>query len=1214
MGVHVAPEYAVMAGFAAIGARPVRDPFESRFHFDFDELFLYLNDKAVGDMREARLAPIPCAWGQMVFEDYFKHLGNLAENLGQINPGLAQDISGLQAKLKKSRMPLFFFIEDNATSWESITEGGIHDLGILDVPLPLNLFRHRLANRLRNLKVDPELIDSLLGHADGGTATHSDLSFRIWHEDANLIRPALDTAFASLDFRRMAPWTGKVEINKPEIIKTQGSLSQKFGVAAREERRRKTNRSTIRAATVQIRSFLQGRNVSDLSEDEIDQLSRVLIFLPNGMPRANGYKQYQILLLYIERDWRKKGRKTRMGSRYAQPERDRISFNEIAPGAISVYAKLIEQAVALGEHDPMRKGISECSVIAVVLLCIRNRITDETMLKDILVGRNFRVVSLRDSFYLEYAVGMKQGYAERPCRRFKLHKNTAKFLGRVLSRGKQTSILTIPLSLNPLVHEVELFLSESAPKSPEKLIDSLATIIDQVNCLTRPGVQAAYLSGRVESYSLGWCDWVRQMYGTQIKIPSQTADKDNESVSERIYQQVSTHARISAPVGEVMSVLQTNANAFLVSIKNLLPLDDKADRGASETRRRDLARKIEDEISKAEGSVSTGILLLGRWISSTLFRKKRGRFIKPTSVARYLSSLKPGFLEAAYDSDILELDEEDVTNLYMQVLANSTAEDKRYIAERLGDFHHWAHREYGVEDPDWGELPEIDAVARVSPGYIGEEDYLRALDLLQSSFIQEISDPDVPSLILMFCYRFGLRFSEAWGLLRSDIIINEDMMLVYVSNNKYRRLKVPTTRRQVPLLFELSEYELKILDRYLLGLEGKHGSAVSAPLFGDITTDNLIKRKKIAPPILAALKTATGNPDMTLHHARHSAANRIALAVLQPELRKIGFNSGMESASEKSEFTLLGATGVTRRKTWAISRYAGHARRGTTWKHYLHFLGELCDAEVREDSAGRAVAVQGAINIDKFTLLDKASVGQFMLSEVAAAQPSVSRILKLARLLARGKDCSCAGELIGLPDQSVRHFLWVFSHVAKKIFGSQLPQETAEPEQLAALLVRQLKEPAWDRIVQFSIALENSNSAVPSVPKFEISDLTETIGLNRQIVLWNEWHFELLRAFVDYFGIDTNDFIVLRNEKTSEELATLAESHKFTVRDAISYKSYRFQLDTATTMDGRFTVNDRCAFVFIQNDQKPIRNSYELTVCFLVFAICKADQSRKTKL
>jgi len=1201
--------YLAVQAWAATGGRPVRDPFESLKHFDFQAQFVYISDKAGSSLRQARIVPLPNELCRTIQIDYLNHLTELSRHIARSNPRLAESIASLTSGASGATIPFLFLLSEDAQSWKSITEREVISLGLFDWPLPLNHFRHRLSRQLRKRSVDPELIDAILGHAETGAATHGDFSFRIWIEDMQMARPAMEDAFESLAFPRIPEWSGNL-IKLPTSPSNQSCIMgpTEFGAIARENKRRTRAKAVVSDARLQIKQFLELRTISELSESEFDKLSRQLLFSRNGMPHANGHLKYRVLLKCTEREWQNKGKKAKLSKRYQPIPEEKTPFTVAAPGALATFQKVQDQHASIQSINISQIGQHDCAAIAAGLLCIENNISDKALLTDILHARNFRLVVLNNIPYLEYAEKLITKDSDIPTKRFRLSIQAALLLDQ-LPKKSLVSAKQVPNALT----QIAAILAESGRSLPDinaqSLIDALAELADQVNAITKPGILAGYLAGRVRSFSLLWRDWARLelKYPIQIeKIPEPTAPP---STSANIGSFISANAATTPPRNVTPYLLQQDAREFLDEIRK--SLDSCQSTSATVTSykgRKYLAREIQDVIDKYDGQVSTTIQLLARWVNSKLFKKIAGRLIRPSTINRYLAALSPGFKGIGYATDILSMDEEDVTLFYNDLLVTTKAKDTLYIVKRLSDFHRWAKHEYAVEDPDWLELPEAISTTHVSPGLITENEYQRALLLLLN-----FEDPDRRSrlaapLLLMLCYRFGLRGSEAFGMLRSDIDISERLTIVYVQNNHFRKLKTQTSRRQVPLLFSLSDEERNLLSQWMAEAESIHGNDHSAALFSDNQTHNgLMDANSIKRRAMAALKIATSNSGINLHHARHSAANFIALALIQskPSIWAAATPLFQSPQIISTEAILLGRVGQTRRKMWAASRFLGHVRRETTCGNYLHFLSELADLHAKHNENDNTIlTLKNAIILDDMPRLAEIDTSLLEQLEPKLSAPTPSQLIKLMRLIACGKPIRDASISLGIAEHVSNDLQSLLDKVGKKIklANSKLSKKQGDIANNLKL-VQRLKEPAWNRLIDFISKIDQQKSP-PQDLNLSIDVIIEMIGITRQILLWEESHFLLLKSFIEHMEIDAADCTLARTNQTTEDIDQLIKRHGFDVIPMGNIRKEKaFQMDTAKTGNGKYAVQTRCAFILIENDLRAIRNSVELLVCFIAFTV-----------
>lgn len=1198
--------YITVALLAATGARPIRDPFESLSHFDFDQKFVYVSDKVSNNLRQARLIPLPEELCRIVEHNYLDHLLVLANLIDCNNPQLASDISELATGKVSGAMPFLFLLTQNAQSWSSVSETEIEKMALFDWPLPLNHFRHRLSRKLRKYDVDTEVIDAVLGHAETGAATHGDFSFRTWAEDMSLARPAIEAAFSLLSFVSPRGWSGvSTGLGKSTAIQ---NTARDYGSVAREKERRKRYISIIRDAHFQVSQFLGKRNLHDLSKDEVDLLSRKLLFSPDGMPLPSGHQKYRVLLKLVERTWKQHGKKVKVSKRYQTIQEESSPFTTAGPGAVTILKKIENLLLLILSEQVSRISLHDAAVVSAILLCIENKISSRKLLTDILHARNFRLVSLKGTPYLEYAEFLQGKKDDTPTKRYRLSDRTALYLDRLLDSKRSPYD---PHQGNDRLCLIATVLEKSGRISKnsdaQSLIHTLADLVDQSNSMNMPGIVAGYLAERIPSFSLMWRDWARKELGYQIQIENGSDAKINED--DGLGHAVLVEAATTAPRDIAINELQQNARIFLYELSKLIG-SCQADysTATSGISRKALSRDIQNIIEQYDARVSTTIQLLARWVNSLLFRRRKSDLIRLPSILRYLVALSPIFEQVGYSADILCMDDEDITIFYSELLEACSAKDTKYVAERLVDFHRWAKREYAIEEPDWLDMPETFGTSHVSPGLIAENEYQSALQLLLNLPKTDIRYQLAAPFLLMLCYRFGLRSGEALYMLRSDILIFDKVLVVLVQNNRFRKLKTKTSRRQVPLLFVLSKVEENILGMWLAEAESAHGNDYNTALFSDSDTINkLMNAGRIKKSVLAALKVATGNPSTNIHHARHSAGNFVAISVVQANLNNWMDVSPLCQPEQalNVEKILLGRTGQSRRKMWAVSRYLGHVRRETTTRNYLHFLGEMADSLVGCGiRISSTLKLKNGINLDAFPRL--ASVSTDLLEQIAPALPDAtpSRILKLMRLLARGRPINECADVLAIDYEVAEKINLLLTMVGEKIklSKSKLSERQGHtPENVK--LIHRIKESAWNRLIEFALTAERN-----VCPEFKLSlniqELAEMIGATRQILLWENEQFALLSSFLKQMKIGDDEFKLVLPSLGTENLSALISLYEFksvSIKDVQAKKT--FQMDAASTHGGKYRVQSRCAFVIAESNVRSIRNGIECLVLFISYAI-----------
>jgi len=437
--------------YAATGARPLRDPFCSPRHFGFDDTTLFIDDKHSRKARTGRLVPLPISLIAEIQDSYLKHLSCMANALAASAPEVSAAISTLAQGRESSQLPFFFLLSwgpGKTLSWRHASEKNLRELDLFDCPLPLNLFRHRLATRLRQAHVDPELIDAMLGHAESGAATHGDHSFRIWREDMASLRGPLQSCLDALGFSKSKLWPLPTEAL--DVTWNAKGTETDFGAKARARARRERIRGAISGARGIIKAHQKGRALDELNQAELDALTRALLTNEAGLPHLLGALRFSVLINGAKELNRETGKKIRFKHRYLQLEEESGPFTQDGPGSTGILRLLqanIEMLIP--ELTKLRLGKTDAAVIAAALLIVQSQIADPTLLRDVQAGQNIRLIRARPGFYLEHGINPAKNDPGAPVHRHRISNAAARLINMALDRSQQRSFCGFQFSSSP---------------------------------------------------------------------------------------------------------------------------------------------------------------------------------------------------------------------------------------------------------------------------------------------------------------------------------------------------------------------------------------------------------------------------------------------------------------------------------------------------------------------------------------------------------------------------------------------------------------------------------------------------------------------------------------------------------------------------------------------------------------------------------------------
>ncbi len=1175
--------------YSATGARPLRDPFCSPRQFGFDDGTLFIDDKHSRKARTGRLVPLPMSLMAEVQHSYLKHLSCVANALKASAPELSAAITTLAQGQESSRLPFFFVLSTGpgkTISWRHASEKHLRELDLFDCPLPLNLFRHRLATRLRQDGVDPELIDALLGHAESGASTHGDHSFRIWKEDMDSLRAPLQSCLDALCFTRTETWPLPAEAL--DVTWDSGATNPDIGGKARARARRERIRAAISSAKGIINAHQKGRALNELTKAELDTLARALLTNETGLPHPLGALRFSVLINVANELNRKVGKKVRFSHRYQQLEEETSPFTPDGPGATSILTDLQSQIGRLvPDLTKLRLGKMDAAIIAVTLLIVQSQIADRVLLRDVLAGQNMRLIRARPGFYLEHKINLSLNDPAAPVHRHRISNAAARLINMALDRSQRRSFDELPIP-TPLYHVADSLVRAGRLRQSAKvshLIASLTSVTDQANIQTLPGVVAGYLGGRVESASLEWRDWCRLRWNRRIAVDAADIDLPPESPDDDLPSRM--------PEVQDIEFLQKEArNLFSEIGKHLDP--DLTTSSLTPNSRRNIKAAIRRTLAAADGRAPRACLLLGAWVASLMERKSgHDGFLARNAIKRYFGALSPAFSEIGYVIDLELANEDEMTEFYSEVIEGRELRNPQYVFARLKEFHRWLAEQVEVEDPVWAELPCHDGAVPVDPGVVVESDYLRAFNFLARRTADK-EKSRYSALLLLGAYRFGLRGGEVLGLLRSDWIPIGNHIAIVVQNNRYRRLKRKSSRRVVPLLMSLTPSETALIDWATATAEARSGDDRDTLLFPSANRKLQQQLRRLA---LDAVKSATGNPDSNLHRLRHAAANEVMRALAGIELPSWNRTSmAGKSETHRTQELLLGRTGPTRRAPWASARYLGHAGPRTAFQSYYHFISDLaeqCIALPEEPPR----QYEHAVDLTRLPVLPLSKPA----SPPAASSPIYGRaetVIKSLRLLARGKTEEEISDWMGWDRKELKCLITAVKKINSKI-ARQKQGDSDAPGASVEWLTR-IRNHGWNRMLSLVEKVDQKLTELNS-PAVSITCAQRMVGNSRQLLAWRREHFLALSLMRDLWNIPADQYVLLMTGD-SDHMRGIATDFGFKPGDPKKQgrRAAGQQIDAAFDDDEKILrVATRCALCLKDSDESPIRNRFELIATLL---------------
>lgn len=1210
--------YLVSALMVATGIRDIRDPFESPNHFDLQTGFVFINDKASSGKNLGRIIPLPPSLTHHLEHEYTKHLKKLAHALKHHEPKQNKEKKlyvqiGHHLNRKPALIPYFFFLNPKNLDWKSVSVTEIRKFGLFDIPLPTNLFRHRFTQAYSQAGIDQEIIDAWMDHADMDMNTYGDDSIRSWLQDFHAVKPLFGATFDSLGFDFPTTWTEPPDFSQYSAI---DFTKRSFGIQLRKNNRQHSIKKAVKAARSDFDTFLGDRELENLPEKEIQNFMLKLTTKNLGEPQSWSEVRYRVFMHKVRNIWKTKAKKVPIRSIHSFIPVDTPFFDDQIALSSNLYQQLClrwndiksrRKKSRRNKNIPEWHGLNYAdSWMEIILaLVLENRITYKRLISDVAFGQHCRLVYFLQSLFFEYEENLDPKNLKTAVQRQRISDRTTYLMDRILKKRQAFGAKdAVSEQYRPIFTLVGI--KNASPKiiDLDAFIPRLCKIVDRYNRLTLPGVLAAYLSGRVKSCALNWNDWVRLTTNNTLTLNA-SIDEDGErdemeTLSNYLDSLSSKLHRRNPRVTEKKS-LAINAKNFYARVRKEI-----ADYTGTKESGKTVSRRIQKMIREESGQVSSSIILTAQWLIHLLLTGQTGEKFKPyakNTIIRYMAAIVPIFQEIAYHLDIFALDEESITDLYKDFIEAVETHQSTFSADRLIDFHKFGESK-GVEIPIWSDLDLPTKHRMVSPGILTESDFLSALESLTNS--EPITQHKlVLAFILILCFRFGLRFSEAAHIRRFEICFeNNTDWYLYVENHRGRGLKTKPSRRKVPLLFDLSALEKRIIQLHLTQFDLKFDPERGLFAIGDnklVTNPDLLSRQ-----LRGLLKIITKNPRTTLHHARHSFANATSMCNYNVDIDHWtkSFNTDKVKLGLKS----LGKHfGVSRRNSVGVARLLGHTSSKVDARNYHHYYGEWADQFTGitsepepNDIPSSVICIDDRINKDENNIEFDRTIEPNFIEQ--PAPPTLSRTFGCLLLAGSNKPFKTAGSALRLAPEFTELYESLVTELGARMWLSSKQGYQPKIGEVPLEFLERITVSGQKRLYHFVCQL--CDRKPPPKHALPLEELPYSLGMKRNVILTDEKHFEYTRQFIEYFEIPSDCYELVIPFRDNR-LIKFAKKFGFRVMDsAAQYDAAYFQEERDVNL-----VRKRAVVKFLRNDHFHIHNSLEFAAVWVAAYVSWSESS-----
>src|SRR5690554_2086059 len=1185
--------YTVKALYAAMGCRNLVDPFDSITQFYLSDEHntyvdrVYINDKS-DELHAGRVTPL-CASVVRILKNYLTHLEYLSTCLSSISPSLSVSIAET-CKEGSTKLPLFFLL-DTKLQWYSMNEHHLVSKEFFDWPLPPNIFRHRFSQVMTRLGLPNDVLEAYMGHGEKGVSCYSDTSPRCREEDDRYFLPLLESAFSSLEFQVISRGAELPMGNQSNI--TNELASKIFGEKARYERRQATIESIKEETKNKIEYFLRGRTWKQIDENEFSLLVKRITTDDGVIAAPYTIERLGVLIQILNDDDSEHINHINKRLTSLRQEKSMVTKESIA--ALKLLPLLNDWAnkckKTLFNNKLPKKDLSQ---LAATIFSIEKLVGYVDMLQALEQGCHYRIVQLkRNECFLEYSESLDPQDLSAPVERHKISYKLASWFDLTINRKNKLIqqsdsgfVKRDTFNLPELLELASLLNIQSSSFST--LLKTLCSVINQFNLIVLPGIAAGDLSGRISSTSFSLEDQLR-FQTKKSYIPPEQENSDEQALSEEV-EDLSVLVPVSSQwQQQEQNTLRNSAKVFGRTLYQLL-------KTYRPSKTKELAKQIRVLCKENTHKVSNAVLSVGYWIAPCVEKGKyqrRSKTVVPlaaNTITNYFSHLMSGVAGLAYNVDILAFYEEDYIELYQRMLnyLNAKGSHTGYFGNLLISYHRWLMTQ-GAPGIDWSELGMSDGKRHVSSGMLSEDDYQKCLKHISTNY-QDDQQAQVLSFTLLLCFRFGLRSMEALGLRRRDWCNYGDDTWILVRNNRFRSLKSDSSRRAIPLLFDLTENEHALIDKTLGQYELLPNPEKNHLLLSEVVNGSVQPLRfiyQIQSELIDVIRTVTGNQRLVLHHARHSFYNLLAITLFDlntPLTRKISTHLDKEAIRTK----VLGSnTQPTRRASMALALLMGHASPATGFKSYCRIMEEWRD-QLTPTQSQRNLTLPKALHPLEWQIYKSKTLKE--TKQIEFNEPTLHSLTLVMRSVALGKTFDQAGAFQKLDPAHTEGLKLLFDNVIERVaFKSESGAlEAGSIQRFLSYII----EDGWARMLSIS-QKEISDQPSRSVP---LTELEQLIGKNRHILLAKDEHYELAQIFVNHFEIADDCYRIGAFQDNEHAIAKI---HKFNLNGV----NDNARLDSLTQSfdDGTYGSHESYAGLrLVDRTLSTLRTSYELALMFIL--------------
>lgn len=929
-------DYCLALIFCATGHRPIHDPIQSQKYFDLEQGWMLIADKILSEERAWRVVALPeVACEQLQY--YADYLPRLTSWLAHL-PGsqdLVMELNGLIGG--KETQPYFFYLDESApTKRQSITPRAILQRWEDRWKLPLNFLRHIAATELLHKSTRADWVQLQLGHIMGIDHPFGVTATESAKEVFAQISPHLNNFMDELGWNALrSPMRSPADDLSTKYGEKDESISPtQFSHGERTQKREK-RRQLAAPIVKQALNAILGVSERLPTHDEFNQILQVTI--------ENAYKKrlpvnhcLQLLYRYLRSI---KGGVTLLKrvARIRELEHEPSPFNENS--LIEYKATRRARQNFLDYLDSSGKShtlLNKEQRIAEIIFsaALFGGIVDLIKLNNLSIALTKNTYQYNDKLFVD--IPLKDTLPSPVFRWFPDSISMSLILGMY-----QSSSTVEPYNQEQIAQQLAKL---SKILKLEGGLPGLANVALTGIIFEAPGHIASCLHGNTATVSLPLAQWIRIESNQALKLVERPKKIINTESSTWFYS--TSLSNIKNAINRTRQFLNI-LRALFNEIENH---PEKRNIERSKLQRKALKKTLKKRFPTSEAcNWSPLILAIVSWTvhlcEDGTRNKKELAF---STVHKYTFMITRALSTIAPKENFLTLEDNDYDELYLRAIESMPEKGRFYLAGRLIEFHTFLMEAFSVDEPDWSSIFRVAAIRKeasyADANIISENEYIDIIRSVQADTTLNIQNKTQYTVLLILGYRFGLRSGEALRIRYRDVQMDTSAISILVRNSIFGETKSAAGVRTIPLLEQITDTELKALQRIMSYSEAHFYTDNQAPLMAAQQNDRKrIDRFKAISDIGSHIKSVTGDSSLRFHHLRHSFATRLYSYYLAQKtdmnLSNIGIANSSVITERWQDFVGWHKCQYPLR---SIATAIGHRSEITTLEYYIHSVDEAC--------------------------------------------------------------------------------------------------------------------------------------------------------------------------------------------------------------------------------------------------------------------------------